>query len=148
MNTEVQAQVIRNLITSTNVLRKYFSKWSERNRSPFSDFSSVPDAKLDWLLADEGGTKRLLSSSLPWITSPLSELFRESLRADRDEDVLLLSLKGLLEFKPVQVKHTKRNVIPTNHFGYYYLFCSVISKCCRIFSIYPILAITYHYYQR
>lgn len=92
--------------------------------SPFSDFSSIPDTKLDWLLADEGGANRLLSSSLPWVTSPLSELFRESLRAERDEDVLLLSLRGLLEFRPVQIKHRKQNVIHTRH------------TCHRFFALY------------
>lgn len=69
-----------------------------------SDLSSVPDPEwlpeLDWLPAEEGGASRLLSSSLPWVRSPLSELLSESLRAERDEEVLLVSLRGLLEFIP------------------------------------------------
>ncbi|MCI4376062.1 hypothetical protein PGIGA_G00183840 [Pangasianodon gigas] len=68
------------------------------------------NVELDWLLADEDRANRLLSSSLPWVMSPLSELFRESLRAERDDDVLLLSLRGLLEFRPVQQTHTSQAV--------------------------------------
>ncbi|GLD71357.1 zinc finger protein 827 [Lates japonicus] len=68
------------------------------------DLSSVPDPEwlpeLDWLPAEEGGASRLLSSSLPWVRSPPSELLSESLRAERDEEVLLVSLRGLLEFRP------------------------------------------------
>lgn len=71
---------------------------------PLSDLSSVPDPEwlpeLDWLPAEEGGASRLLSSSLPWVRSPPSELLSESLRAERDEEVLLVSLRGLLEFRP------------------------------------------------
>lgn len=69
--------------------------------SPFSAFSSVPGPELDWLPTEEGGAKRLFSSSLPWATSPPSELLRESLRAEREEEVLLVSLSGLLELRPV-----------------------------------------------
>jgi len=69
--------------------------------SPFSAFSSVPGPELDWLPTEEGGAKRLFSSSLPLATSPPSELLRESLRAEREEDVLLVSLRGLLELRPV-----------------------------------------------
>lgn len=49
--------------------------------------------------AEEGGASRLLSSSLPWVMSPPSELLSESLRAESDDEVLLVSLRGLLEFK-------------------------------------------------
>lgn len=71
---------------------------------PLSGLSSVPDPEwlpeLDWLPADEGRASRPLSSSLPWVRSPPSELLSESLRAERDEEVLLVSLRGLLEFRP------------------------------------------------
>lgn len=71
---------------------------------PLSDLSSVPDPEwlpeLDWLPADEGGASRPRSSSLLWVRSPPSELLSESLRADRDDEVLLVSLRGLLEFRP------------------------------------------------
>lgn len=71
---------------------------------PLSGLSSVPDPEwlpeLDWLPADEGRASRPLSSSLAWVRSPPSELLSESLRADRDEEVLLVSLRGLLEFRP------------------------------------------------
>lgn len=71
---------------------------------PLSGLSSVPDPEwlpeLDWLPADEGRASRPLSSSLAWLRSPPSELLSESLRADRDEEVLLVSLRGLLEFRP------------------------------------------------
>lgn len=86
--------------TLTRVLMNVVAFVFLNNFSPFSNLSSVPDAKLDWLLADEGGTNRPLSSSPAWVTSPPSELFRESLRAERDDEVLLLSLRGLLEFRP------------------------------------------------
>lgn len=78
------------------------------NFLPLSDLSSVPDPEwlpeLDWLPAEEGGASRLLSSSLPWLRSPPSELLSESLRADRDEEVLLVSLRGLLELRPKKKK--------------------------------------------
>ena len=68
------------------------------NSLPLSDLSSVPDPEwlpeLDWLPAEEGGASRLLSSSLPWVRSPPSELLSESLRAERDEEVLLVSLRA------------------------------------------------------
>lgn len=71
---------------------------------PLSGLSSVPDPEwlpeLDWLPADEGRVSRPLSSSLLWVRSPPSELLSESLRAERDEEVLLVSLRGLLEFRP------------------------------------------------
>ena len=71
---------------------------------PFSDFSSFPDPEwlpeLDWLPAEEGGASKFLSSSLPWATSPPSELLSESLRAEREEEVLFVSLRGLREFRP------------------------------------------------
>lgn len=76
---------------------------------PLSGLSSVPDPEwlpeLDWLPADEGRASSPLSSSLLWVRSPPSELLRESLRADRDEEVLLVSLRGLLEFRP---RHRRR----------------------------------------
>ncbi|TNN89516.1 hypothetical protein EYF80_000119 [Liparis tanakae] len=56
--------------------------------------------ELDWLPAEEGRASRPLSSSLPWVRSPPSELLSESLRAERDEEVLLVSLRGLLELRP------------------------------------------------
>ena len=68
-------------------------------RSPFSDFSSDPEPELDWLPV-EGGARRILSSSLLGVASPPSELLRESLRADREEDVLFVSLRGLRD-RPV-----------------------------------------------
>lgn len=77
---------------------------SSHSPLPLSDLSSVPDPEwlpeLDWLLAEEGGANRLLSSSLPWVRSPPSELLSESLRAEREDEVLLVSLRGLLEFRP------------------------------------------------
>lgn len=79
--------------------------------SPFSAFSSVPGPELDWLPTEEGGAKRLFSSSLPWATSPPSELLRESLRAEREEEVLLVSLRGLLELRPVWDKKKKKKDI-------------------------------------
>lgn len=48
-----------------------------------------------------------LSSSLLWPMSPPSELLSESLRAERDEEVLLVSLRGLLEVRPGQQKTEK-----------------------------------------
>lgn len=127
---------------ATNHLSE-FTAVTVKDISPFSDFSSVPDTKLDWLLADEGGANRLLSSSLPWVTSPLSELFRESLRAERDDDVLLLSLRGLLEFRPVQVKHRKRNVIRRTHFSHQFFVLYLASAVAGCFSICPRLVISY-----
>ncbi len=77
---------------------------SSHSSLPLSDLSSVPDPEwlpeLDWLPAEEGGASRPLSSSLLWVRSPPSELLSESLRAERDEEVLLVSLRGLLEFRP------------------------------------------------
>lgn len=78
--------------------------------SPFSAFSSVPGPELDWLPTEEGGAKRLFSSSLPWATSPPSELLRESLRAEREEEVLLVSLSGLLELRPVWDEKKKKDI--------------------------------------
>lgn len=78
---------------------------------PLSGLSSVPDPEwlpeLDWLPADEGRASRPLSSSLAWLRSPPSELLSESLRADRDEEVLLVSLRGLLEFRPATQAATR-----------------------------------------
>ena len=75
-----------------------------RHSLPFSDFSSVPDPEwlpeLDWLPAEEGGASRFLSSSVLWVRSPLSELLSESLSAEREEEVLLVSLRGLRELRP------------------------------------------------
>lgn len=82
--------------------------------SPLSGLSSVPDPEwlpeLDWLPADEGRASRPRSSSLPWVRSPPSELLRESLRAERDEEVLLVSLRGLLEFRPKRDRTGGRRV--------------------------------------
>ena len=76
------------------------------NSLPFSDFSSVPDPEwlpeLDWLPAEEGGASRFFSSSVLWVRSLPSELLSESLRADREEEVLLVSLRGLREIRPVE----------------------------------------------
>lgn len=88
------------IINMTNICVGY----SNNSSLPLSDLSSGPDPEwlpeLDWLPAEEGGASRLLSSSLPWVRSPLSELLSESLRAEREEEVLLVSLRGLLEFRP------------------------------------------------
>lgn len=81
-----------------------FGCTKSNNSSPLSGLSSVPDPEwlpeLDWLPAEAAGASRPLSSSLARATSPPSELLSESLRAERDEEVLLVSLRGLLELRP------------------------------------------------
>ena len=88
---------------------------NSHNSLPLSDLSSVPDPEwlpeLDWLPAEEGRASRPLSSSLPWVRSPPSELLSESLRAERDEEVLLVSLRGLLEFRPGQMAESKISLL-------------------------------------